>query len=522
MGKGNMAKRVIACTTLLFMVCVCSGYALTIPGIDRIYAWLGINKNDRPGESGNATAELSPTPTPTPTLKSPAKFTPTAEELQRIPIMPEIDLVMDVSSSSIWPPADYVDWATFDQLECEGIPVGDGQSKMYRHPTPYPGYGKPVVLLKLKGDYWQMGYAHGWALAHEIWALWNNKVRDLVMPQAGWCGRLYVPDYIDTEMQGIVAGINARCRADKGEALTQEETFTPDYLFLMNAMPWFMACSSFSNWRTGNRLIGRNTDCTYYDSYGDKLFWRSGLVISREPSIWGHRKVVELTVPGRIAAPSCINNEGWVWLGHAGGPLRIDDTFLFCWPRLEHCKSLPLNVIWAMHTGAAVGSLVNLARSDFFGAAIVHLFDKTSALSIESTGLDYKERGPVSGDPPSTLVVVAGCPKEWGSTYTCGSKSQSGYDVLVERINYVFNNPPDGIGIDPDVYLRTVLDIMWAPAIKNQMADKGGTFHRYAVNVHGIPDNPSAKPEIRIILNVEDNDSGYSGKGLQLKWNELF
>ena len=541
MGKGNMAKRVIALTALVFMACVCSGYALTIPGLDRIYTWLGITKNNHAGEGISTTTKSPPTPTPTSTSTPIAKLTSAAKELRQraLSITQPEPLAMEVSLPSVWPPTDNVNWATFGQLECEGIPVGNGQSKLYRHPTPYTGTegiptpypdGKPKVLLKLKGTFYEMGYAHGWALAHEIKNLWDKKVYPVLGDKLGywdWYDYLAIPPEIEDEMKGIKDGINARYRADDPTLPVNVVILTEQDIFVMNAFAWFTSCSSFSHWGTGNRLVGRNTECTYNGTEGDKLLWQSGLVISREPTVGDGtpvpRKVVELTVPGRITAAVSINDAGLGFLGHAAGPLSAGASGDYCWDcNNKCCKALTLSLLGIMHIGTDIDSLINYAKSDSLGAGIYHIFSKDAVTCIEATGRDERERGRVPGDPSSALVVVAGCPKEWGSTYPCRSESQSCYDVLVDRINYVVADPEPGMATNPNVYLNSVLNIMWAATSKNKVADGEGTWHRYAINVKSIPVNIPADPDIRIILNVEDYNDRYGGTGLKVKWNELF
>ena len=127
----------------------------------------------------------------------------------------------------------------------------------------------------------------------------------------------------------------------------------------------------------------------------------------------------------------------------------------------------------------------------------------------------------MSEDPPTALVVQAGCAKAWGDSYCTGTVSDF-YYLLIDLIKA---HPPNN-AIDPNAYLKSVLDIMWGRAIKDNWqsvdASSGRTFQRLAINVKSIPVNIPADPDIRIILNVEDYNDRYGGKGLKVKWNELF
>lgn len=518
MGKGNMAKRVLVLTAVVFTACLCSGYALTLPGIDRLYGWLGIAKNDRAGEGVSAAAKSPATPTPMPTFTPGAKPTPTEAELRAmLDIVPleqpewKAEDMIEAFPPPVWPPIDGVDWVSFGQLECEGIPVGNGQSKLYRHPVPYTGTegtptpypdGKPNVLLKLKGNYGEMGYAHGWALAYEIWDLWKTEVKPHVQQGMGsWYYYLSIPTDVKNEMIGIKDGVNARREADNGGTLAKENTLTEEDIFVFNAFGWFaLDCSSFSRWQTGQPILGRNTDCIYSDT-----LWRYGLVISREPDVGGHKRVVEFSVPGRIAAACSINQDGLGFLGHAPAPALSGYRTDHCMNCGVCCKPMALSVLEILHTQSGIDSLITRAREDSIAGGIYHIFGKRDSqyavTCVEASGVDEKVRGRVSGDPTGTLVVTAGCAKAWNS---CSEPGAYLYGTLVNFINnYAPNNDLDA-----------VLRVMWGTR-----PNIGQTFQRIALKANSIPDGGA---DIWIILNVRDDYLGYTGKGLKVSWDELF
>lgn len=513
-----MAKRVLVLTALVFTACLCSGYALTIPGIDRFYGWLGITKNNHAGESVSATAKSPQTPTPMPTFTPRVKFTPTAEELRAmlsiVPLeQPEWNAedMIEAFPPPVWPPIDGVDWVSFGQLECEGIPVGNGQSKLYKHPTPYPEGTpmpypdrKPVVLLKLKGSYDEMGYAHGWALAHEIKKLWDDEVMPFLEANPGapsWYGRLSIPTDVQAEMIGIKKGVNARLKADDPTLPDNVDVLSEQDIFVMNVFGWFVYdCSSFSRWQTGQPILGRNTDCIY-----SSTLWQYGLVISREPDVGGHKRVVEFSVPGRIAAACSINQDGLGFLGHQPAPALSGYKTDHCMNCGGCCKPMALSVLEILHTQSGIDPLITRAREDSIAGGIYHIFGKRDSqyavTCVEASGVDEEVRGRVSGDPPGTLVVTAGCAKAWNS---CSEHGAYLYGTLVNFINnYAPNNDLDA-----------VLRVMWGTR-----PNIGQTFQRIALKANSIPDGGA---DIWIILNVRDDYFGYTGKGLKVSWNDLF
>jgi hypothetical protein len=182
--------------------------------------------------------------------------------------------------------------------------------------------------LQVWGSHYQMGYAHGFYLAEEIIATFNNR----------WIGYTsyhactpelyegtylpyfrtyyYVPQKFQDEAQGICDGIVAKGVSLYHSALGRDLTYE-DFMFMTASTgPDKFGCSSVSGWGQstavddtlqGGFVIGRNVDARVglYTTMGN-----ASLIIAYAPDDPGEQAFFNISMAGIFGAFSCINRNG--------------------------------------------------------------------------------------------------------------------------------------------------------------------------------------------------------------------
>jgi len=177
-----------------------------------------------------------------------------------------------------------------------------------------------IRLLRVWGDAEARGYAHGYLLAEEIVALFNEYINTEQLsggPQRyeALRGRMLavmkLPDEIPAELRGILRGIEAKLNNDAhiaalGRALQYED------LVAMNCIPDAagVACSSFAVWgertKDGDTITARNLDW-----FPASFLVDSQLLIAHIPAKDSPRHAwLSITWPGMIICLTGMNEHG--------------------------------------------------------------------------------------------------------------------------------------------------------------------------------------------------------------------
>ena len=262
-----------------------------------------------------------------------------------------------------------------------------------------------IVVLRLWGTPYEMGYAQGYLTGDKIKAEFDNYVLPLILHQAPIYNlatdvfeAIYtVPERYAQEAQGIIDGARA-AGYDLYIPLLGRELDVID-LNTSGAMPdiiGLFACSSLVAWGeatqddpelSGDLALVRNLDWIAL-AQDPTMLARETLVIAREPT--DRRPTISVAFPGLIGCLSCMNDAGVSMLqhqSHPGIPL-MELTFP------EPC--VPINI--AMREG------LELFDPDEDGVAtgqdaalVVESMPRSSSYNIVTAGPDP------DADPPFSL-----------------------------------------------------------------------------------------------------------------------
>lgn len=183
----------------------------------------------------------------------------------------------------------------------------------------------PYRLLRVWGNYQEMGFAHGYLLADDVldvlaerYAAIPRKQRAAVdKAQRALVGAIHVPADSMAEIQGIFDGLRVandgvpRIKAFKRKLMIED-------LILLNASDTLRAfgCSGFTAWgdKAGEFgvVTGRNFD---YPVPGRKSL-ASQMILVRSPT--GRRQVATITWPGYLGAVTGVNEAGVCTFVHDG------------------------------------------------------------------------------------------------------------------------------------------------------------------------------------------------------------
>ncbi len=209
--------------------------------------------------------------------------------------------------------------------------------------------GKPV--LRVWGTHYDMGYAHGYLLAEEIYDMLENFLlaEYLDVPNYNKTRRMlltyvHIPLIYRIELQGVYDGMRERLGNNGLFSPTINRTFKPVDLIAWNMIAEIfrisfnsqsivdvpgLLCSSISGWgegtTDGNLVFARNLD---FGRPGDVLE-RNSLIIAYQPSGWFKKDWVSVAWPGYVGCVTGMNEEGvGVALNLGNEPPDIKELFL--------------------------------------------------------------------------------------------------------------------------------------------------------------------------------------------------
>lgn len=179
-------------------------------------------------------------------------------------------------------------------------------------------------LLELKGTHRQMGYAHGYLMAPEIWRYYKDYYQAVLFTgsrpaqlqsEAIWD---ILPEKYRSELTGMLDGMTDRINDLRRGGGTELTPLTRNELIALQCEPEVagFACTSIASWgprtaggSTGQTLISRSVD--WVDAHPMRLFSTYQGTITFESTEGGARKVVGASRAGLVGIHTGFNDSSF-------------------------------------------------------------------------------------------------------------------------------------------------------------------------------------------------------------------